>query len=147
MSSTTKTQPSMSEPAQMDAVALAARKGEVVYFDGRYLLKSDVSVSPDDRGFLLGDGVYEVAAAYDGKFVALDRHMDRLRTSLREARIDDSVADPLESVFSGLLERNGFAESGKVMVYLQVTRGVAPRSHAFPKKRPIEPRPKLFTRR
>ena len=73
MSSTTKTQPSMSEPAQMDAVALAARKGEVVYFDGRYLLKSEVSVSPDDRGFLLGDGVYEVAAAYDGKFVALDR--------------------------------------------------------------------------
>jgi D-alanine transaminase len=122
----------------MDAVAIAQRKGEVVYFDGRYLMKSEVSVSPDDRGFLLGDGVYEVAAAYDGKWVALDRHMDRLRASLREARIDDTVADPLESVFSGLLERNGFADSGKVMVYLQVTRGVAPRTHAFPKK-PVRP--------
>lgn len=129
---------SVADAAAMDAVAVAARKGDVVYFDGRYLLKNEVSVSPDDRGFLLGDGIYEVAAAYDGKFVALDRHMDRLRNSLREARIDDGVADPLESVFSELLERNGLAESGKAMVYLQVTRGVAPRTHAFPKP-PVRP--------
>jgi len=122
-----------SDASGMDAVAVAARREDIVYFDGRYLMKSEVSVSPEDRGFLLGDGIYEVAAAYDGRFVALDRHMDRLRASLREARIDDSVADPLESVFTGLLERNGFAESGKTMVYLQVTRGVAPRTHAFPK--------------
>ena len=111
---------------------------DVVYFDGRYLPKSDARVSPDDRGFLLGDGIYEVAAAYDGRFVALDRHMDRLRRSLKESRIGDSVADPLETVFQELLERNGFSESGKAMVYLQVTRGVAPRSHAFPKI-PIRP--------
>src|SRR5688500_19782916 len=107
------------------AVKSPAREA-IVYFDGRYAAKSEVNVSPDDRGFLLGDGVYEVAAAYAGKFVALDRHMDRLRSSLREARIDESVADPLESVFTGLLERNGFADSGKTMVYLQVTRGSAP---------------------
>lgn len=125
------------DAARMDAVA-AAKKGDVVYYDGRYLMKSEVAVSPDDRGFLLGDGIYEVAAAYDGKFVALDLHMDRLRRSLREARIDDSVADPLESVFNGLLERNDFADSGKVMVYLQVTRGAAPRTHAFPKT-PVRP--------
>src|SRR2546423_1367783 len=112
--------------------------GTVVYFDGRYVLKNEVSVSPDDRGFLLGDGIYEVAAAYDGKFVALDRHMDRLRGSLREARIDESVADPLEDVFTGLVDRNGFAESGKSVEFLQVTRGVAPRTHAFPKV-PVKP--------
>jgi D-alanine transaminase len=106
---------------------------DVVYFDGRYVAKSEVRVSPDDRGFLLGDGIYEVAAAYDGRFVALDRHMERLRRSLREIRIDDSVADPLETVFQELLERNGFSEAGKSMVYLQVTRGAAPRTHAFPK--------------
>lgn len=105
----------------------------IVYFDGRYVAKSEVHVSPDDRGFLLGDGIYEVAAAYDGRFVALDKHMDRLRRSLVEARIGSSVADPLETVFQELLERNGFAESGKAMVYLQVTRGAAPRTHAFPK--------------
>jgi D-alanine transaminase len=122
----------------MDAIAVATRKSNVVYFDGRYLMKDEVSVSPDDRGFILGDGIYEVAAAYDGRFVALDRHMDRLRNSLREARIDDSIADPLESVFTGLLERNDLVESGEAMVYMQVTRGVAPRTHAFPKK-PVRP--------
>jgi D-alanine transaminase len=122
----------------MDAVAVAANRGDVVYFDGRYVLKNEVVVSPDDRGFLLGDGIYEVAAAYDGRFVALDRHMERLRSSLREARIDEIVADPLESVFTGLIERNDFAGSGKTMVYLQVTRGVAPRTHAFPKT-PVRP--------
>ena len=110
-----------------------AASGDVVYFDGRYVPKSEVRVSPDDRGFLLGDGIYEVAAAYNGRFVALDRHMDRLRRSLRESRIDENVAEPLETVFQELLERNGFADSGKSMVYLQVTRGAAPRSHAFPK--------------
>src|SRR5688500_13106464 len=115
--------------------------GDIVYFDGRYVPKEEVRVSPDDRGFLLGDGIYEVAAAYDGRFVALDRHMDRLRRSLRESRIDDTIADPLETVFQELLERNGFAESGKAMVYLQVTRGVAPRSHAFPKS---APRPTVY---
>ncbi len=107
--------------------------GDVVYFDGRYIPKSEVRVSPDDRGFLLGDGIYEVAAAYDGRFVALDRHMDRLRRSLDESRIDSSIADPLETVFQELLERNGYADSGKTMVYMQITRGAAPRTHAFPK--------------
>ena len=107
--------------------------GDVVYFDGRFTPKSEVRVSPDDRGFLLGDGIYEVAAAYSGRFVALDRHMDRLRRSLRESRIDESVADPLETVFQELLDRNGFSDSGESMVYLQITRGAAPRSHAFPK--------------
>ncbi len=106
---------------------------DVVYFDGRYIAKAEVRVSPDDRGFLLGDGIYEVAAAYDGRFIALDQHMDRLRSSLAKARIDGSIADPLETVFQELLERNGFAESGKAMVYLQVTRGAAPRTHAFPR--------------
>ncbi len=126
------------DAAPMSAEGGTARAGEVVYFDGRYVLKSQVMVSPDDRGFLLGDGIYEVAAAYDGRFVGLDRHMERLRHSLRESRIDVSVADPLESVFTGLLERNGFGESGEAMVYLQVTRGVAPRTHQFPKV-PVRP--------
>jgi len=129
---------SVERTAPAGTETISALAGEVVYFDGRYVLKSQVMVSPDDRGFLLGDGIYEVAAAYDGRFVALDRHMERLRHSLRESRIGESVADPLESVFTGLLERNGLGDSGKAMVYLQVTRGVAPRTHAFPKI-PVRP--------
>ncbi len=124
-----------SDPSELDAPAITRAAGPVVYFDGHFALKEDVRISPDDRGFLLGDGVYEVAAAYDGNFIALDRHLDRLRRSLGEARIEDSVADPLETVFQELLERNDLAAKGKAMVYLQVTRGVAPRTHAFPKSR------------
>src|SRR5215204_3207019 len=125
--------PAQTSDAPIPQATRSTSRSDVVYFDGRYVEKSDVRVSPDDRGFLLGDGIYEVAAAYDGRFVALDKHMDRLRRSLGEARIDVSVADPLETVFQELLERNGFSEEGKAMVYMQVTRGVAPRSHAFPK--------------
>jgi D-alanine transaminase len=131
-------------PVAEAPVSLASQSSsasEIVYFDARYIAKSEVRVSPDDRGFLLGDGIYEVAAAYDGRFVALDRHMDRLRRSLAEARIDPEVADPLETVFQELLDRNGFGDSGKAMVYLQVTRGVAPRTHAFPKP---HPRPTVY---
>ena len=124
---------SATEVSPIPQVEQPPRNDSVVYFDGRFIAKSEVRVSPDDRGFLLGDGIYEVAASYDGKFVALDKHMDRLRRSLKEARIDGDVADPMETVFNELLERNGFAESGKAMVYLQVTRGAAPRTHAFPK--------------
>ncbi|HEY8165906.1 MAG TPA: aminotransferase class IV, partial [Gemmatimonadaceae bacterium] len=126
------------DPSQLDAPAVNPAAAPVVYFDGRFALKDEVRVSPDDRGFLLGDGVYEVAAAYDGNFVALDRHLDRLSRSLAESRIDDSVTEPLETVFQELLERNGLAANGKAMVYLQITRGVAPRTHAFPKT-PVKP--------
>ena len=128
--------PTQTADAPLPQASSAISNSPIVYFDGRYVEKDNVRVSPDDRGFLLGDGIYEVAAAYDGRFIALDRHMDRLRRSLDEAKLDASVADPLETVFQELLERNGFADSGKAMVYLQVTRGVAPRSHAFPKPRP-----------
>lgn len=109
--------------------------GETVYFDGRFIAKAEVRISPDDRGFLLGDGIYEVVAAYDGRFVALDRHMQRLRRSLVQAHIDSDVADPMETVFQELLERNELSGCDKAMVYLQITRGVAARTHAFPKTR------------
>jgi D-alanine transaminase len=133
--------PSQIAEAPLPLASQSPPASEIVYFDERYIAKSEVHVSPDDRGFLLGDGIYEVAAAYDGRFVALDRHMDRLRRSLVEARIDPDVADPLETVFHELLDRNGFGDSGKAMVYLQVTRGVAPRTHAFPK---THPRPTVY---
>jgi D-alanine transaminase len=126
------------DASQLDATGVNRAAAPVVYFDARFSLKDDVRISPDDRGFLLGDGVYEVAAAYDGNFVALDRHLERLSRSLAESRIDDSVTEPLETVFQELLERNGLAAKGKALVYLQITRGVAPRTHAFPKT-PVRP--------
>ena len=102
-----------------------------VYFNGSYQAKDAVRVSPDDRGFLLGDGVYEVARTYGGRLFALDRHLERLRYSLGEMRIEGVTVDALGQVFGELLARNDLT-TRDALVYLQVTRGAAPRTHGFP---------------
>jgi D-alanine transaminase len=104
----------------------------IVYFNGAYGSKDGVRVSPDDRGFLFGDGVYEVARTYGGKLFALDRHLDRLRYSLDQMRIDGVDLEGLKGVCAELLRRNELTTRDAV-VYLQITRGAAPRTHAFPK--------------
>ena len=103
----------------------------IVYFNGTYGPKDGVRISPDDRGFLFGDGVYEVARTYGGKLFALNRHMDRLTYSLDQLRIRGVDLENLKSVCTELLRRNDLGTRDGV-VYLQVTRGAAPRTHAFP---------------
>ena len=104
----------------------------IVYFNGDFVDKDAVRISPDERGWLFGDGVYEVTPSYDGRFFCVDRHLERLRRSLAEVRIMGIDVDALRDVSVELLERNGLARSGRAIVYLQVTRGAAPRAHAFP---------------
>jgi len=109
----------------------------IVYLNGSYLDKGQAHISPDDRGFLFGDGIYDVGRAYGGKFFALDRHLKRMADGLAALRIRGIDAHDLEPVCHELLERNGLAQSDAI-VYLQVTRGVAPRTHAFPESH-VEP--------
>jgi D-alanine transaminase len=101
----------------------------LAYLNGSFLPRTDIRISPDDRGFLLSDGVYEVVRAYGGRPFALDRHLERLRRSLRELRIEGLEADALAPVVKRLFRENGHDDA---TCYLQVTRGVAPRRHAFP---------------
>ena len=103
----------------------------IVYLNGSYLEKDEARISPDDRGFLFGDGIYDVGRAYGGRFFALDRHLQRMADGLVALRIEGIDAKDLDPVCHELLERNGLAQSDAI-VYLQVTRGVAPRTHAFP---------------
>jgi D-alanine transaminase len=103
----------------------------IVYFNGAFRSKDDVRVSPDDRGFLFGDGVYEVTRTYGGKLFALERHLDRLRYSLEQMRIGGVEIEKLGDESRELLRRNELGERDAI-VYLQITRGAAPRSHAFP---------------
>ena len=103
----------------------------VCYFNGRFMSKQDVRISPDDRGFLFGDGVYEVICSYGGRLFKEHEHIHRLRNSLREMRIAVPDVDDLINVGLELLERNGM-QSSYATIYLQVTRGAAPRRHAFP---------------
>ncbi len=103
----------------------------IVYFNGRFLPKEQVHVSPDDRGFLFGDGVYEVLHAYSGRLFKAEEHFRRLGRSLSELRIGGVEAESLHEVAGELLRCNGL-EEGQASLYVQVTRGVAPRKHAFP---------------
>ena len=103
----------------------------ISYLNGRFAAKDDLRISPDDRGFLFGDGVYEVICSYGGRLFKPREHMLRLKNSLHEMRILVPDVDDLANVGLELLERNGMASSF-AMVYFQVTRGVAPRRHPFP---------------
>lgn len=103
----------------------------IVYLNGGYLPKSEAHLSPDDRGFLFADGIYEVARSYAGRFFALARHLERMTRGLAALRIRGIDVPALEAVCRELLDRNGLGEAD-ALVYLQVTRGAAPRTHFFP---------------
>lgn len=103
----------------------------IVFLNGEYLEKEDACISPEDRGFLLADGVYEVTPVYGGRFFRLDGHLRRLQRGLAELRIDHPARD-LRDVHRRLVEANGLEAAPFAKVYAQITRGVAERSHAFP---------------
>jgi D-alanine transaminase len=108
----------------------------IAYVNGQYRDMRDASVNIEDRGYQFSDGVYEVCEIRGGKVVDLPRHMTRLQRSLRELRIDMPMPLPaLEVVIHETVRRNRVAYG---IVYLQVTRGVARRDHAFPVK-PVKP--------
>ena len=101
------------------------------YLNGVFLPLDQAHVSVMDRGFLFGDGVYEVIPVYGGKLFRLGYHLKRLQNSLDAVRIVNPLADDgWESMLKQLVAGN---EGHDQTVYLQVTRGVAPRrDHTFP---------------
>ncbi|CAN5890855.1 aminotransferase class IV [soil metagenome] len=101
-----------------------------VYLNGSYIDHSEAAIPVDDRGFLFADGVYEVIRVYDGRPFLSEPHMRRLRQGLAALRISPAGIDGLNDVMRRLIEANGVTADGTV--YIQVTRGVAPRKHAFP---------------
>lgn len=104
---------------------------EIIYLNGSLIAKNEASISPEDRGFNFADGIYEVIKYYGGRPFRYADHMERLRRSLREIRIDFDGFDQLEAVFQSLLEQNGLADQ-EAGIYLQITRGSHTRIHQFP---------------
>lgn len=104
---------------------------ETAYFNGKLLPKDEIRISPDDRGFLFADGIYEVVRWYESFFYDMTSHMTRLKRSLRELRINWPETDSFPDLASDLLKLNKL-ENQPAMVYLQVTRGASRRSHSFP---------------
>ncbi len=109
-----------------------------VYLNGQFLPDSQALISPLDRGFTYGDGVYEWIRAYNGKPFLLGEHLARLASSCAKMRIGVHLT-PLEEVAVRLLKDNGL--TGDAAIYIQVTRGTAPRSHVFP---PADTKPTVF---
>lgn len=103
----------------------------IAYFNGQFIPKNDVKLSPDDRGFLFADGAYEVIRSYGGRLFKVEDHLERLARSLSELHIAGPSSTHLMSVAEQVIQRNNL-ENGDASLYIQVTRGVAPRKHAFP---------------
>lgn len=110
--------------------------GRVAYVNGRFVPHADACVHIEDRGYQLADGVYEVWAVFGGKLADAEGHFARLERSLGELRIPVPMSrKALELVLRETVRRNRVKNG---LVYLQVSRGVAPRDHAFP-TRPVRP--------
>lgn len=108
------------------------------YLNGTYLPLAAARVSVLDRGFLFGDGVYELIPVYDGQLFALDRHLARLDQSLRAIDMPNPhEAGEWAACLEHLVRLGG---EGDLALYVQVTRGAAPRDHAYP----LENRPTVF---
>lgn len=103
----------------------------VAYVNGRYLPHRAAVIHIEDRGYQFSDGVYEVIAVERGKFVDEGLHLARLRRSLGELRIAEPMPErALKTVMREVVSRNRVSNG---IIYIQMTRGVAPRDHAFPK--------------
>ena len=103
----------------------------VIYFNNQFKDLNEATISPFDRGFLFADGVYESIRTYNGKLFRYEDHIDRLKRSLKEIKIDFKDVNLLEKIIYDLIKQNEI--KGEVIVYLQITRGSAiPRTHHFP---------------
>jgi len=101
-----------------------------VYLNGQFMPLAEAKVPVLDRGFVFGDGVYELVPVYSGKPFRLDDHLRRLQSSLDGIRLQNPHGvETWRALILRLIESQDFADQS---IYIQVTRGVAPRDHAFP---------------
>lgn len=106
----------------------------LVYLNGQFLPKESALLSVDDRGFVFGDGVYEVWRVIRGRLFEAERHHTRLTRGLKELHIAapaDATMQRLEEIAQRLLRENDLL-GDEATFYLEITRGAAPRTHHFP---------------
>jgi D-alanine transaminase len=101
---------------------------ELAYIDGEWMPISEARISIDDRGFQFGDGVYEVIRSYGGRLWALDRHLKRLEASLAGIELSAVSVPAIKETILEIFRRGAVPEAS---VYVQITRGVAPRRHSY----------------
>lgn len=102
----------------------------LVYLNGEFVPHTEARISVDDRGFLFADGVYEVVRVYGGRPFLLPEHLCRMAGGIQALEIPFDAFGELRDVAFRLIEENEI--EGEANIYMQVTRGAAPRKHAFP---------------
>jgi D-alanine transaminase len=101
---------------------------DLAYVNGEIMPIEKAMVPIEDRGYQFGDGVYEFIASYAGRLYMLEAHLDRLERSLRELSYDPISRLEIKTALGNLFEQAGYPRAG---IYIQITRGVAPRNHAI----------------
>ena len=102
---------------------------ELAYINGRILNIQDAQVPIEDRGYQFGDAVYEFITSYNGKMFYLEEHLDRLERSMHGLAFPPISRQEIKEAVGRIFDRAKYPRAG---IYLQVSRGVAPRTHAFP---------------
>lgn len=102
---------------------------EYVVFNGQVMEKEQVVINYEDRGYQFGDGIYEVIRVYNGKLFTAKEHLQRLEASARKIKMEIPYSiEQIEEFCIQLVEKNKIVDG---IVYMQITRGVAPRNHTF----------------
>ncbi len=108
---------------------------ELAYLNGEIMPIGKAMVPIEDRGYNFGDAVYEFVASYHGRLFCLDLHLDRLERSMRELAFAPLSRTAIRQAIETLFERAGIDRAG---VYIQISRGIAARDHAFPAPGPLQ---------
>jgi len=104
----------------------------IAFLNGRFMPLAQAKVSVEDRGFQFGDGIYELIRTYDGRIFHMEDHLRRLEQSARELGLPMVYSKTRwKEILAKASSRGGFPDA---KIYIQITRGVAPRDHSFPKK-------------
>ena len=107
------------------------KESDIVFLNGEFLLKDRAKISVFDRGFIFGDGIYEVVPVMNGVLVDKSEFWERFKRSLKEIALNFPYKDSeFESILNELIAKNALKEGG---VYMQITRGIASRDFAFTK--------------
>ena len=108
---------------------------ELAYLNGEFLPIQEALVPIEDRGYQFGDAVYEYIASYAGRLFCLEEHLNRLERSMQELFFPAVPKDHVRDAVNQLFERAQFPRAG---IYIQISRGVAPRNHPFPEDADVQ---------
>ncbi len=107
----------------------------IVYVNGKYFEENEALINVADRGYVFSDGAYEGFRIYNNKIFKLQEHKNRFQRSLDELKISYKLENEIEEIYKNLFIKNSYNKEDELFYYMQITRGVAPRDHSFPKEK------------